>query len=280
MSTALIDSAQHSERPTLTIRPTARPVAGDAAPRATQDLPALRIAVTRIPARAGTAAEPREPKRFRERVLECDSYSIRVARSARQLRRASMLIERMYAWRGYQTETAASLELDPHRIVLEASGHGCLFGTLTLGIDSDNGLLADALYAPEIDVFRSAGHKVCELSRFAVDPQCSSKQMLASLFQLAYLYARFDHEVAHAFIEVNPRHAAFYKRMLGFRQLGDVRTCPRVDAPAVLLHLDLDYMDEQIRRHCGCFESGERSLYPYFVPCETDGLDIRIAEAA
>ena len=43
-----------------------------------------------------------------------------------------------------------------------------------------------------------------------------------------------------AVIEVNPRHARYYQRTLGFRQIGELRQCQRVEAPAVLLHRRLD----------------------------------------
>jgi len=216
-----------------------------------------------------------------EYVIERKGYTVRVARSSAQRARATMLVERMYSWRGYHTEAAASVRQDSGRIMLEASSESQLFGTLTLGLDSEQGLLADTLYEDEIDRFRRAGGKVCELSKLAVDPQYSSKEVLASLIQLAHIHARIVHEATDAFIEVNPRHAVFYKRMLGFRQLGSVRTCPRVDAPAVLLHLEIAYMDEQIRKHAGSFDTRERSLYPAFLPdWEVEGAAVRIAEAA
>jgi hypothetical protein len=60
----------------------------------------------------------------------------------------------------------------------------------------------------------------------------------------------------------------FYKRMLGFRDFGGERQCTRVEAPAVLLRLELDYMAEQIRKFGGLMEqqTNERSFYPYFFP--------------
>ncbi len=159
------------------------------------------------------------------------------------------------------------IQASPNRLIfvaLSAVEHE-LFGTLTLGLDSREGLLADALYEEEINVFRRAGRKVCELSRFAVDRRYGSKEVFASLFHLAYVYARFHH-ATDAFIEVNPRHAAFYQRQLGFRRLGDIRICPRVAAPAVLLHLDCAHMTAQLSRHAGSRDSDEKSLYPYFLP--------------
>ncbi len=53
--------------------------------------------------------------------------------------------------------------------------------------------------------------------------------------------------------------------MLGFRQIGTERICERVNAPAILLHLDLDYMSEQISSLSLQNYSNSRTIYPYFL---------------
>ena len=210
------------------------------------------------------------PDEIQDYVLERDGYRVRRAGLPDRRTKASMLIERMYSRRGYDTETASTLPRRPTRITLEASRGEELIGTLTLGLDSEEGLLADALYQSEMNGLRAMGRRLCELSRLAVDAQYCSKEVLASLFHLAYVYGRIIHKATDLVIEVNPRHAGFYKRMLGFRQIGQVQTCPRVNAPAVLLHLELAYVDAQIARHAGYRNSTERSLYPYFfASCES-----------
>ncbi len=221
------------------------------------------------------------PNRAPECVIERDGFRVCLADSTSQRNKASMLIKRMYSWRGYLTETVATSP-SPNRLIFEVSSivEQELFGTLTLGLDSEEGLLADALYGENINVFRIAGRKVCELSKLAIDPRYGSKEVLASLFHLAYIYARL-HEVTDAFIEVNPRHAAFYQRQLGFRRLADIRICPRVNAPAVLLHLNWAYMEAQICRHAGSRDSREKSLYPYFLSaCEEEASTNRVQLAA
>lgn len=207
-----------------------------------------------IPAQAGIPAG----------VITHGGYKVCAARTPEQRAKASDLVTRMYSTRGYHTDQTRGQTADPHRITLTACRGAEIFGTLTLGLDSGKGLLADTLYGNEIDAFRRRGCTPCELSRFAIDPDFSSKEILASLFNLAYVYARFKHDATDAFIEVNPRHAPFYRRMLGFRQIGEQRFCPRVSAPAVFLHLELDYMDAQIRQHGGTFDSRQHTLYPYF----------------
>lgn len=203
-------------------------------------------------------------------VLRQSDYSICLADSPGRFGLVNKLIKRMYSWRGYDTESASVFSHDDNRITFEASSKHELFGTLTLGIDSEQGLLADDLYEEEINAFRQRNKKICEVSKLAIDSKYGSKEVLASLFHLAYIYASTIHKASDAFIEVNPRHAAFYKRMLGFRQIGEKRICQRVDAPAVLLHLELDYMGAQISSLAGSSKLKERSIYPYFLSHHTE----------
>lgn len=224
---------------------------------------------------------PEEPECVQECVLARSGYRVRLADSPGQRSSASILINSMYSWRGYTTDGIDLSHHNPNRITLEASTEQHLFGTLTLGLDSDDGLLADGLYQREIDSLRSMGRRVCEISKLAFNPQYSSKEALASLFHLAYIYAHNIHNATDVVIEVNPRHAGFYKRRLGFNQIGDTRNCPRVDAPAVLLRGNLDYGAEQISRHAGSRDISEKSLYPYFFSeIEVQGLTNRIRRAS
>lgn len=212
-------------------------------------------------------------------VLRQSDYSICLADSPGRFGLVNKLIKRMYSWRGYDTESASVFSQDDNRVTFEASSKHELFGTLTLGIDSEQGLLADELYGKEIDAFRLKNKKVCEVSKLAIDSKYGSKEVLASLFHLAYIYARTIHKASDAFIEVNPRHAGFYKRMLGFQPIGEIRTCERVGAPAVLLHLELDYMDAKISSFAGSRELKDKSLYPYFLPQHTEkGLAQRLQQ--
>jgi hypothetical protein len=102
--------------------------------------------------------------------------------------------------------------------------------------------------------------------RLGADGPGDSRELLGLLFHVAYLYARRIHEATHLLAEVNPRHAGFYLRMLGFRVAGPQRVCRRVDAPAVLVALPLDHADAQIALVGGQprLARETRSLYPYF----------------
>ena len=178
-------------------------------------------------------------------------YRVREVSQPEWRRKAGMLINRMYSWRGYQAGIVSALPDRPTWITLETSKGEHVFGTLSLGIDSIEGLFADALFRNEVNALRAAGHKLCQVSSLALDPEHSSKQMLASLFHRAYIHARIIHKATDVIIEVNPRHAKFYRRMLGFRQVGRAQICPRVNAPAVLLHLEFAYLEARIGKYAG-----------------------------
>jgi hypothetical protein len=201
-----------------------------------------------------------------EVVINQNTYGIRLTDTHEGRNSASLLINKMYAWRGYAG--THRLSDDPNRITLTATEKGGLdaVGTLTLGIDSQVGLLADEVFKEELDGYRDQGYKLCEMTKLAFDPRVQSKGALASLFHLGVIYARDLHKCSHIFIEANPRHRRFYEHMLGFKRLGEAKDNPRVKAPAYLLCVSLDYVTEQIAKFGGTWEDAgnERSFYPHF----------------
>lgn len=208
-----------------------------------------------------------------------DSYGIRLTDTTDGRNSASMLINRMYAWRGYGG--THQFTDDPNRITLTATGKGDVVGTLTLGIDSPIGLMADQVFKETLDEYRNRGARLCEVTKLAFDPSVRSKVSLANLFHLAVIYARDIHDCTDVLIEVNPRHRRFYEQMLGFKQQGNLKINPRVNAPSYLLHATLEFMTEQIEKHGGTFsaqnEVSERSFYPYFFsPREERGIIRRL----
>lgn len=192
-------------------------------------------------------------------------FKIRSADSSGQRSSASILIDRMYARRGYLSTPLPQAQL-PTRITLVASEHDDAIGTITVGFDSPAGLYVDDLFALETGALRDAGLKLCEFTKLAMDSVVRSRRVLASLFHVAYMYAHRMMGFDSLLIEVNPRHVRYYQRMLGFKVLGPQRLNRRVNAPAVLLCLDFEHARAQIERFGGRpeFSLIERSLYPDF----------------
>lgn len=197
--------------------------------------------------------------------LDVQVFHIRMANSAGRREAASLLIRKMYGWRGYSVEPHQHQEAN--RITLYAETGGVVVGTMSLCLDSAALLPADAQFSDMLDQLRSQGRRLCEPSKLAIDKGVT-KRVFAALIHISYIYAHNIHGFTDYVIEVNPRHVMFYKRMLGFSDFGGERHCERVGAPAVLLRLPLSEMGAHIRKWGGMMEEhgDERSFYPYFFP--------------
>ncbi len=199
-------------------------------------------------------------------VFDSAAYMVRCADPHHHGHAIRLLVERRYAWRGLHAAGGGHHATRPDAITLVASSGAHVFGTVTLCLDGVDGLLADALYSEELALHRQGAARLCEITRLAVDTHHNTKQVLGALFHLIYIHSRLIHGATAVIIEVHPRHAGFYKRMLGFTEIGGEKACPRVNnAPAVLLHLDMRLVDEQIAMLGGTGSSRARSLYAYFL---------------
>jgi hypothetical protein len=210
-----------------------------------------------------------------------DTFKIRLAHDANRTREARFLVEKRYRDKGYQVSGLSGEQVCPERITLATYKGDEVIGTITVGFDTGHGLLVDELYGEEVDKLRQQGLHVCEFTKLAIDHKIASKRVIASLFQVASLYAVKIWGYTDIVIEVNPSHVPFYQRMLGFQPLGEERVCPRVGAPALLLRLDAaNYGTQMVEKFAGHPELSrqERSLYPYFMsPNEELAILARIA---
>ncbi len=204
-------------------------------------------------------------------------FKIRLANTEGHRSKASYLIKRRYAWRGYQ---ASGLSESPaNRITLAAFDGEQTIATITVGVDSPAGLAVEELYPDELKALRAAGRQLCEFTKLAVDNMVRSKAVLAAIFHIAYIYGHRMRSCTDVVIEVNPRHVKFYQAMLGFERLGEERVDPRVNAPAVLLRLQLAHAEAEIARLGGHAELAhqERLLYPLFFSAkEEQGIEGRL----
>lgn len=159
-----------------------------------------------------------------------------------------LLIERMYEWRGGLAPVDTDLHATrPDRITLVVHPTNTNFGTVTLGLDGRDGILADALYPEELDRLRSRGARLCELTRLAMDTRHNTKEVLGALLHLVHIHGRLIHGVTDVVIlrriPATPALPAHDRLQLHRRRTH----LPVVNAPAVLLHLELAHMDEQDR---------------------------------
>ena len=190
-------------------------------------------------------------------------FDVRLADDPGHRTRASSLLQRRYAWRGY---AAAPIERHARQLTLAAFADDATVATITAALDREDGLFVSRLYPAEVQSLRDEGRRLCEFTKLAVDESVRSHTVLGAIFHVACLYVINLHRCTDALIEVNPRHVRFYQRMLGFERIGEQRLDPAVGAPAVLMRLDLAHCAREIERLGGRRRSveGERSFYPYF----------------
>lgn len=207
-----------------------------------------------------------------------ESFQFRMAGTAALRARASVLVRHAYGQRGYlpDHEPGSAGETpgcqQPHALftLLAQDRAGQDAATVSLAFDRPpEPLPCDAVYPEEVAGLRRQGRKVVEVTRLAIaSPHQASKLLLLRLFNFIYIYARKVRAFDDFLIEVNPRHVAYYNRLLKFETCGPERPCPRVNgAPAVLLRLPLSVPEQAVRLATGQPEpAGERSLYPRFFP--------------
>ena len=229
-----------------------------------------QVSEPRPSSRAPAVQPPSAERLFK--IRSADSYVCRQS--------ANQLLKQRYGWRGYH---AVSLPSDQtaNRITLSASEDDQVIGTITVALDSAEGLSAEDAFPDEMAALR-AGARVCEFTKLAIDPISGSKRVLAALFHVAYIVAHRIRGFDALVMEVNPRHVRFYERMLGARVAGGPRLNRFVNAPAVLLTIDFAYVREQIDAFGGRadLDVDERSLYPFaFSAREESGIISRLMAA-
>lgn len=205
-------------------------------------------------------------------------FKIRLAQTEASRSAATMLVQQRYAWRGYK---AGEIQKEPNRITLLAYQGEQIVGSLNIGYDSPEGLCADERYKADIDALRTQGLSVGEITKLAIDESTGSKQILAGMINIAYLYGLI-HGVTDAVIEVTPRHKPFYQRMLEFKQIASERFYAASNTNVVLMHIKIAHIGERIEavggKGSGC---ADRSIYPYFfAPNDQLGIMERLRHGA
>jgi hypothetical protein len=193
-------------------------------------------------------------------------FSIYAVNSESHRAQALGLVSRRYEQRGY-LRLGEQVQSEPRLMTLcAASPSEGTLGTLGIRFDGYHGLKSDEIFPAEMAALRAQGRRLCEFTQLALEHGVPSLTVLVALFHIAQLYAHRMNEAELLVIEVNPRHVAFYRRMLGFKVCSEARQNPRVQAPAVLMSLELAHAQAEIDRYGGRPEMAAqtRSLYPHF----------------
>jgi len=219
----------------------------------------------------------------RNQAVEHDGFRFQVAGSRTVRERAYRLACAVYRNSGYVTDgrewIAMPQDLKPETFTLLAEDQqGRPAATISLIFDSELGMPCDQLYAEEVAAVRSPGRILGEVVRLAIAEDFQhSKHLFLRMINLSFIFGLHVRGATDCLIEVNPRHVSFYKRLMGFRQLGCERPCPRVSgAIGVLLHLEMSAYAEAMDARRAGLPLGEREIFGRFLPPESEAHTARL----
>jgi hypothetical protein len=192
----------------------------------------------------------------------------KIASRSDELWGAFKLIYLAYVQRGLALPNHAGLRVTPFHVlqtteVVIGSTIDEVICTATIVHDGSMGLPLECVYAAEVAQRRAQGITLAEVSCLAdrTEPTARSFPVLCRLMSLIAQSSK-RRGADELLIAVHPRHARFYHRYLGFRQIGEERTYPSVrNHPALALSLDLNNLASQ---HPGAHERLFGSPFPVF----------------
>lgn len=189
-------------------------------------------------------------------------HVFKIADSSNELLQAFGLLYREYLHAGYIRESASELlftkyHLLPETTIFVAKDNSAVVSTATIVRDNPQfGLPMDELYDNELNFLRNQGRRVLEVCSLASNKQKLSRSGIQNFIKLIFLYSIFL-DADDICIIVNPRHVKLYTAMFGFKTFGEEKYYPRVNAPAVPLHVDILQARNNISQTCFTFSYSE-----------------------
>jgi len=141
---------------------------------------------------------------------------------------------------------ATPFHLLPTTNTFVAKKQGHVFCTITLNGDGELGLPMERIYPEQVAESRAEGYSIGEVTCLAMQG-ISLKNFLPIFIQLLRLMTQHARQYGmdRLMIATHPRHARFYKKFMGYEQVGEEREYPSVkNALAVACCLDFDKIDK------------------------------------
>ena len=182
---------------------------------------------------------------------------VKIASEMDEWEQAFRLVSAKYQAIGAEPLSPDNLRVTPHHALPDttsfvAKHEGRVIGTLGLVIDNDLlGLPADSLYGNEINELRRQGRRVVEVSSFA-DRGLSVREFIPVFVTLARLMIHYAIKQGAdvMVITCRPRHAQFYRKVLGFQPFGPRRAYAAVmNYPTEALLLDVPPVRENAPKY-------------------------------
>lgn len=203
-------------------------------------------------------------------VTSHDLYTASIANTQKSRLKAFQLAYEVYLAKGYIAPNSTKMlisksDFTSNTCIININDGDEVIASATLNFQDKNDLPCQELYADEIQPLLDLNYKLVEITRLVIkENHRHSNLLLAQLFQAAFIFSYQIKKVEQLVIEVNPRHIAFYQRLLGFNILGGEKECERVNnAPAFLLHLNLNYVNSNLEKFYNN-KLEESSKYKFF----------------
>ena len=172
---------------------------------------------------------------------------IGLARSQDDLRQAFSLTYQSYFRAGLTGNNPSGLRLTPYHLlntseVVVAKLRDTVVSTVSFFGDGNLGLPMQNMYPREIEMLRGRGLRLAEIGSLA-DRRTDPGRFISTFAQMGRLVAQIaiKRSVDTLVIVAHPKHARLYKRVLGFKQVGDHKDCPYANGnPAEALYLRFD----------------------------------------
>jgi hypothetical protein len=213
-------------------------------------LPALNETVTEL--RFDPDQATREPQKY-------PPITVKVATTRAELEGAFRLVYRRYLGSGLCSTNPHEMRVTPYHLlpttaVFVAVYQGEVIFTMSLIADGGRGVPMESVFPAEVGELRAKGVRFGEVSCMA-DRRRDMTRFLPLFVRVTrhmFQFAR-HHGVERLVVAVHPKHARFYERFFGFRQLSQgVRRYQSVEnKPAVACSLDWGWMTAE--RHAQFF---------------------------
>lgn len=216
-----------------------------------------------------------------------NGYTIKVANCRLDFQQVFELAYHEYLQKGYispneMQEFIIPQDFDQETIVfLVKDKKGKPAATVTLVMSEDSVLPVESIFSNEVNQLKIDFPMIAEVSRLVIDKRFRhSKDILTQLFNYLAIYAHQVKGYDALVCQVNPRHVAFYQKLLKFDQIGDVKEYAGVNnAPAALQFLPLSlYQDEIEYMHLSLeISKKSKTLYKdFFHPNQVNNVARRI----
>jgi hypothetical protein len=148
---------------------------------------------------------------------------------------AFTLVSESYRARGYESPHSHGLRFTPYHTlpdtaVFVAKREGRVVATLS--VVPDNwilGLPMECIYGEEVNALRGDGYHLCEVTSLA-DRDLTLREFLPVFVTLSRCVIQYSQALGGDIwvITINPRHRAFYRKVMGFVPFGPRRCYPSV----------------------------------------------------